>query len=650
MSHAAPSPRKFSLGFKLVLFILTGTALVFAAGFSYNYYYSRELLLNKAKEQAQNQAFSAINEIGAVLKDAEQVPKFLAHIFESDIPSRERLERYLVEFVASTPAVFGAAAAFDAYAYDARVRAYAPYAYRKDGAVILTQLSADSYNYFLKDWYQVPKVLRRPMWSEPYYDKGGGDAIMATFSVPFRRVIAGGKDFAGVVTADISLEWLQQLVSGIHMGRTGRGFLLSRNGVFVSANHKEYIMHESIFSLAERANNPRIRLLGRNMISGEQGFVRVPDVFFGEPCRLFYGPLQSTGWSLGVVLPESELFSDLDALSREVLFICGLGFLLLIVIIMTISLSITRPIKLLASKTGEIAKGNLDVDLPKVVSNDEVGDLTRSFDGMRLALKEYISNLTETTKAKERMESELKIARNIQMNFLPKRFPPFPDIDAFALHAALEPAWEVGGDLYDFFLLDDEHLFFSVGDVSGKGVPAALFMAVSKTLVKGIAEQDMDPALILAKVNKELCQDNEAMLFVTMFCGILNFSTGEVVYSNAGHNPPLVIPARGEIEWLSLPHGFFLGIMEDGEYENRTLSLAPGDKLLIYTDGVTEAMDEELHLYSNERLQAEAERLRLVSPEALDASVMASVRAFAGDAPQADDITILTLEYKGEWA
>jgi len=266
---------------------------------------------------------------------------------------------------------------------------------------------------------------------------------------------------------------------------------------------------------------------------------------------------------------------------------------------------------------------------------------------MRLALKEYITNLKETTAAKERIESELKIARSIQMNFLPRHFPPFPEKQEFEIFAVLESAREVGGDLYDFFLLDDDHLFFSIGDVSGKGVPAALFMAASKMLMKGTAHLELTPAEILERVNRELCWENDSAMFVTVFCGIFCIKTGELRYSNAGHNPPVLLHASGQADWLPLPEGFMLGPFEDSRYETRSIVLTPGDTLILYTDGVTEAMNSEKEVYSDDKLLEMVMQSGNAAAEGLVREIVQSVRDYAGDEPQSDDITMLALKYRG---
>ena len=272
---------------------------------------------------------------------------------------------------------------------------------------------------------------------------------------------------------------------------------------------------------------------------------------------------------------------------------------------------------------------------------------------MRSSLKEYIANLKETTAAKERMESELKIGRTIQMSFLPQVFPPFPDRKEFDLFARLEPAREVGGDLYGFSLVDENTLLFSIGDVSGKGVPAALFMAVTKTVMNAIIVPGIDPATILSRVNVELCRDNEEMMFCTMVCGMLDLKTGECLYSNAGHNPPLVVRTGAadhtgqKAEWLELPNGMLLGIDEKTAYQTRKINLNAGDMLLLYTDGVTEAMDENGGTLLSRTPDCEVEKSGPTCPEDLIAEVLKSVQDFTGEAPQSDDITILALKFKG---
>src|SRR5262245_9569532 len=302
---------------------------------------------------------------------------------------------------------------------------------------------------------------------------------------------------------------------------------------------------------------------------------------------------------------------------------------------------LTQPVRSLASAMGDVQKGNLNVQLP-VRSTDEVGALTDSFNFFvqELRAKEQIKQTFG------KIESELKIAHEIQMSMVPKTFPAFPERSEFDIFATLVPAKEVGGDLYDFFFLDDDHLCFAVGDVSDKGVPASLFMAVTKTLFRATARTGSTPGEILARLNTEICRDNESCMFVTFFCGVLDVRTGQVDYSNGGHNLPYYLHHDG-VSPLKNAGGGALGLVEQSPYASGWMVLAPGEALLLYTDGVTEAIDLSETLYSDQRLAQFLETNRRSAPRQIIGDLVSDVRQFAGAAPQSDDITVLALRYFG---
>jgi sigma-B regulation protein RsbU (phosphoserine phosphatase) len=252
-----------------------------------------------------------------------------------------------------------------------------------------------------------------------------------------------------------------------------------------------------------------------------------------------------------------------------------------------------------------------------------------------------------TRAAKEAIEGELRVARDIQMGIVPRMFPAFPDRPEVELFAMLDSAKEVGGDFYDYYALDEDRIFFVIGDVAGKGVPASLFMAVTMTLFKAYARPERGPVEIVSRVNDKLARDNETGLFVTAFCGILDLRTGCLDYANAGHNLPVVVRPGGTTAFLPPSGGLVLGAMPEFPYRVGTLTLAVGDTLLVYTDGVTEAMDEGNALFGNERLLEACRVDRHRGPKELVDGVFQAVQAYAGDAPQSDDITILAVRYQG---
>jgi sigma-B regulation protein RsbU (phosphoserine phosphatase) len=379
---------------------------------------------------------------------------------------------------------------------------------------------------------------------------------------------------------------------------------------------------------------------------------------FGPTLSAFVPYVTSNG---KVFVAGADVSSDFiaqalrDAL-RRVALLSVTVFAVFVIVSSIVADRLSRSIRTLVRVTTAMADGGFALTPEQTQwlermshgSSDEVATLSDAFLRMDAKLQEHIVHLRETTAAKEAIESELNIARSIQDSFLQKIFPTFPDRTEFDLVAALEPAKEVGGDLYDFVLLDDDRLYFCVGDVAGKGVPAALMMVVTLTLMRAAAEQTHgDPASTLAKVNADILEKNETMLFVTMFCGVLTLSTGELRFSNAGHNPPIIRRRDGRVEWLKLPPGVVLGVTSEATYATSVMTFEAGDTLLAYTDGVTEAHDPLAVLYSDDALFALVGEQPNGSPAAMVAAVMRRVKAHVGTAPQSDDITALALVWNG---
>jgi len=638
--------QRTSLAFKLTTLIVVSAGIIFVLMILFNYFFLKDTYIAQARETAKLLSESKARKVSMILATAEGVAETLASVVAAGTHSEAELNQFLQDAVSINPEIFAMTVAFEPAAYKPTFYYFAPFVYRQDDTITSSFLGSPRYNYFNWRWYQIPQKLNKPLWSDPYHEPTG-DAVVITYSVPFYRMEKGQKRFQGVVAASINLEWLQEIVASTKIFENGYAFLLSRHGTFITVPQKQWTMNQSINFVATLTDNTKLREVGQKMIKGEHGFVRLRDFIHDQESWLYFAPFPVSGFSLGIFIPEHELFAGLYSLNRHLEAICLAGLLFLVLVAILISRKISRPIRLLERSAAAIADGNLDTALPPPASRDEIGSLTNSFKEMQAALKEYIANLAATTAAKERIESELKIARSIQMNFLPKKFPPLPAGQFLEISAVLQPAREVGGDLYDYFLVNDRHLFFMVGDVSDKGVPAALFMAVTKTLLKGLSEVGLEPAQIFSRVNKELASENDSMMFVTAFCGILDLETGEMAYSNAGHNPPLVIRPGQEPEWLPLPEGFFLGVFEKTVYHTRHIRLDPQDVILAYTDGVVEALDAQRELYTNQRLLATVQEAPANSAEGLVTSVMDSVADFAQGVSQADDITVLALRFKG---
>ena len=636
-----------SIGLKITLLVLCGASLVFALALAYSYSYSRRIILEEAEKGARNLAMSVARRIEQDFRAAAKIPKHLADVLETSAPDKETLIRLMSLMVEGSREAFGAAVAFEPYAFDGSSRRFAPYCFKGKSGMSYKQLGSDSDNCFMEDWYHLPKALKAPVWTDPYFDEGGAGIFMTTYSRPFFEQGARGADrrVRGIVTADLSLEWLTKLVSSVQVSHTGYCFITSDTGRFVTHPNPEYIMSESIFSLAEELHDPALRAIGLAMVRGESGFTDIGPALSGEDAFLAYARIPSPGWSLGAVFPKKELLAELNSLHQRTALLAAGGLILLLVVSWLVARSIAQPLRRMAAATGKVAHGDLDVDLSDIRREDEVGRLAQSFTAMAQDLKKYIKDLTETTAAKQRIESELSIAADIQKSMLPSVFPAFPHRDEFDIFAVMHPAKEVGGDFYDFFFLDEDHLCVVIGDVSGKGVPAALFMTVTKYLIEATAGIDEPPDQILSRVNRHLAHNNESYMFVTIFMGILNVKTGEFVYANGGHNSPLLWDREDAPSFLKRPGGPVVGIMDDAEFAVERLTFKAGTVLLAYTDGVTEAFSADGIAYSDERLLKVVTAVREKSVKEVTEALLADISSFCVNAPQADDITVLALEF-----
>lgn len=388
-------------------------------------------------------------------------------------------------------------------------------------------------------------------------------------------------------------------------------------------------------------------------LRGEIGAEILPD-YRNVPVLSTYQPVDLPGlnWVIISQVDESEAFLPIYKLQQYVFIIAGVLTLIVIAVATVTARSITNPLALVVGLSKELSgvdfrkddTSDLVHEIEPVTSRgDEVGDLARAFSNLATNLQSSVRNLIETETERERMEGELNAAHEIQMSMLPLLFPAFPDHTEFDVRARLKPAREVGGDFYDFFFVNEDELCFSVGDVSGKGVPAALFMAVSQSMIKTRASDDYSPASIVTRVNDALSADNPSCMFVTLWLGILNIKTGELRYTNAGHNPPYIKRQNGQLERMNKLHGPVIGAVEGVAFKEDRTRLSKGDLVLVFTDGVTEAMDTEDQLYSDERLVDFLNSRDFSSAEELVVNTLVSVEEYSVGAEQSDDITILSI-------
>jgi len=635
-----------SLSFKIIIRILFFTILLGGVIFTTYYLFTRGQIEKAARDKAFYLAENTKQKIEEIIRPAELIPQNLAWMMESGAIPKDSIYSFLEKLVRQNPIIYASAIAFEPDAYAPGVKAYAPYAYRAGENIESTDLWSSSYNYFIWDWYQIPALLKEPYWSEPYYDEGGGAALMSTYSVPFYVQRNGERLFGGIITIDISLEWLTDIMNSVKIFDKGYSFLISRFGVYVAHPEHKYIMNHTIFTRAKELDMPDLRDIGRDMIHGVSDLKSTTLEELGR-VSIYHTQLSSTKWSLGVVYPHREMYAGLYSMNLIIILLSlgGLGILLFFTI--RIIQRLLSPLTLFAGSAREVASGNFQAKLPAVQGSLEMKELHDSFAYMQKALADYVVDLKETTTAKEKIESELRIAKEIQMGMIPHIFPPFPDLPEIDLYASLLSAKEVGGDLYDFFLLDEKTLCFAIGDVSGKGIPASLFMAVTRTLLRSVANRSLAANEIVGAVNKTLSHNNESNMFVTFFLGILDIQSGELSYCNAGHNPPVLVRAAGEQHFFNLTKAIPLGLFDSHGYVCERIQLERGDRIFLYTDGVTEAEDSDNKLFGDDSLLLAIREHPQASPRELIDYVNNAVAKHVNGNVQSDDLTMMCISYYG---
>ena len=630
--------KSFSL--RLSLYILFVTSTIFLLAFWIYFGQARRSVSEEAVERAQVKLENTILQIDKVLEAVEIAVKNMSWLVADKLDYPDYMYALTQQILRSNPYVVGSAIAFEPGYYPEKGVLFSPYSYRSEKGIRSKQLGTEDYEYHYMDWYLIPKLLGTPYWSEPYFDEGGADMVMTTYSLPLYD--SSGKMYA-VFTADISLEWFADKVKEIKPYPNSRNYMIGRGGTFLVNDRKEAILNESFFARPLENGDEELMRTGHQMINGKKGMTSFNRE--GVSFNIFYAPVQATGWSVSVVCLHDDVFAGVDSLRNRVLTILMFGLLFLTGFCYFTVRRLTNPLARFAGSANEIAKGNFHAELPVIKSKDEMKTLHDSFGTMQQSLVDYIDELKKTTASKERIESELRIARSIQMSMVPKIFPPFPEREDVDLYAKLIPAKEVGGDLYDFFI-EDNKLYFIVGDVSGKGVPASLVMAVTCRLFRTIAEHLHTPAEIVKALNDTLAENNDSNMFCTAFLGVLDLKTGNMQYCNAGHNAPVMLASSGEVKFMEVKPNLPLGLFGDFPYEGQECDITKETSLFLYTDGVTEAENKTKVLYSDERLLDLLDKQRKNMPQMIVDMVLDDVNKHVNGAEQSDDITIMCVHYR----
>ena len=582
------SGKKVGYAFQALATVIVALATL-EATFLIQYFSSRRTIYAEATRRAEDQLEATNLKITDVLVQVETAVQNNVWPVRKTINIPDSLWSLACRIVDSNPTVSGTAFAFMENYFPDRGRLFAPYAYRSMDVIDTIQLGKESYGYPEKEWFVKPIETGKGYWSEPYFDTGGGEMLMTTYSVPVTDM--KGKT-ACVLTADLSLDWLTDLVGNIQEYPEAFSVLISRTGQLMVCPAPAFVMKKTVQEVAASLeDSTTVRDVSLAMLAGERGSREI--LYKGEKEYVFYAPIDRAGWSMAIVIPRNEIYGDVRRVGLLVILLQILGLLVMSYI------------------------------LYKAVKNQ-----------MRLR---------EVTEKKSRIDSELQIARDIQMAMIPKDFLSDPERTDIDMAGVVVPAKEVGGDLYDYYVRDG-YLLFCIGDVSGKGVPAALVMSVTRSLFRSVSAHEKSPQRIVSTMNDSLADMNENDMFVTCFLGVLDLSNGHLRYCNAGHNAPVRL-GSGTASFLDVVPNLPLGVVPGMHYEEQEIDLSCGEGLFLYTDGLTEAENADYALFGNERLLETLLRLGGADADTLVKTLAEDVKSHTHGCDPSDDLTMLAFRY-----
>ena len=628
--------RKLSV--RVSIWVVMFAAFIFIAALSFLFYQSREAVRQEAISHATQILDKTSLRVEGILNRAEVATQMTVWLIQRHPDKADSMFVYSRGMLQNNPDFYTCSIAFEPYYFKEYGRYFSAYAKHVGDSIRTLQGGSEYYQYFFMDWYLMPKLLEKPCWTEPYMDL---DAPTNTYEMvtSYCQAIKNMQgEFIGVINTSLSLNWLSHTISAVKPYPNSYSIMIGRGGTYFVHPDTTKITRQTIFTQTMENPDTAMTALGHAMQRGEEGMKHMN--IDGNDCYVFYKPLGKTGCSMAIVCPESDIFGGFDRLRHTVMGIVFVGLLLMLYIFIKIITRELSPLHRLAKEAETIASGQFDTKLPDFQRNDEIGMLSHSFGNMQQSLVRYIEELKETTAQKASIESELNVASNIQMSMLPSVFPDREGLDMFA---SMTPAKEVGGDLYGYLLKDDK-LYFCVGDVSGKGVPASLFMAQVTRLFRTLANQMITPADICTQMNEALSgEENLTCMFVTLFIGLVDLNTGHLSFCNAGHNPPVIGGGEHHGEFLQMLPNFPIGVMPGLEFEGEEIGSIKGRPLFIYTDGLNEAENREHGQFGDDHLIDILRNTHFDTARQVVETLAAKVEEHRDGADPNDDLTMMCL-------
>jgi len=629
-----------SIAYRLSIYISLAVISVFIAFIGIYFLYNRQLI----EENVENKAITLSAEIKSEVNQyVVSVKEITSNISEQIIyyTKQNESDHFITSLVNKYPYINAIHISIDSSVTEIDFRNY--YCYRNQDSVFL-QKSNKRFETCLQEEKTAGELVDKqvPGWTEPFLCKKNNNVVAAMYFPVKKEINSGDKVVVGEVFCELSLLELNKSVNKVEVGKNGFAFLLSREGVFITHPIKEWILKKNIFDVSKSivdVSNFDPNEVKKGIQPGT--LIAHPELLNYKKSWVYYTPVNENGWILIFILPFNELYEPLYLPILQMLFFSVLGILIIYLLVTYIT---NKQIEPLSSVTQQLKffsriAGNLKND-----SENEVAQVSESLNLMRSWFERYKVNRSLEDQIKESRERDIQQASEIQQSFIKTDFPAFPDRTDVDLYATYKPARGVSGDLFDYFFLDDKQLLFTIGDVSGKGIPAAFFMSVAQTILKSNSKKKM-PRLIVEGANTDLYTNNHHQFFLTLFLGVLNVETGMLNYCNAAHTASYILKENGKLIDLAQSHGLPLGLYFDKKYSQAEIKLEKGDSVILYTDGVTELNDANSLQYGNERLEQKLTSLAGHSPKEIIFEIEKTLSLFMDKSSQSDDISILILKY-----
>ena len=630
---------KKRISYRLSIYILSTTIVVISAIVLLNYRYTKRMLMQHIEESAINKSELIISSVAKQVVRSQEITRNVANQSLYYLKHND-LRFFLKNVLEANQILNGIHVDLKPEFSNGRFPIHYT-AYKTSDSIMCSDSGNKCIFEQYSDFYKQLEISPNGFWTEPYVCKRNNKQAVISFSFPIK--LPGTEQIVGNASGEIAMDFINEVVSGIKIGKEGVSFIINRAGLFLTHPVNEWIMKKNLFDLPAKILPGNILELKSLIEKGQHGSgYGYPEMYNYRKAWFYFAPMPYTNWTVIILIPEKQMFFDLWIVFRQIATVSLIGTLLIFIIFIFI---FQRTLNPLLQITKDIQSFSFEGKKEDKVKNEIVA-LVESLEELQTRYLQFQQEQNQTKKDKRRFEKEMKSAKEIQFNIIPSGYPAFPDRVEFDLFAVLNPAQIIGGDLYDYFFIDKNHLLFTIGDVSGKGIPASLFMAVAHTLIKGNANV-LSSKHIVEILNKKLSHRNSNQHFLTIFLGILDVKNGILDYCNAAHNYPYILRNNGEIETLDETHGLPVGIYPGKSYNSSTTILKAGDTILLYTDGVIDCRDENDNAYGQQRLEENLQNLHNLTCVKMVTKIENSLNLFKGNSLQTDDISLMALQFKG---